>query len=235
MIRRFALDCDYSSGSHERRGHVRDYSLDYAHYSGRVVRKFVKPLGVTLDGHVIGRVTRIIDLGRPDPIPPSDPDEAIADDPWKDAEPPKPPKPQGKTMKLLAAIVEQLQERPLSTAELATVNNVSHDRIKELMRRYKDSFDALGRGVYGYVFGIKGQSYAPIYTPNMQRIMAYLNEHGPSTANQICDSLGIDPGTFSATNDRYSGVLTVVGYRTDSKSTKRARLWALRETLCEKT
>lgn len=50
---------------------------DYAAFSGRVVQKYVQKLGVTQDGYVIGRVTRVIDIGRPDKVEPIDLVEAM--------------------------------------------------------------------------------------------------------------------------------------------------------------
>lgn len=57
----------------------RAYTPDdqYAAFSGRVVKTYVKPLGVTLDGYVIGRVTRVIDVGRADTVKPFDVVDAL--------------------------------------------------------------------------------------------------------------------------------------------------------------
>jgi len=189
---------------------------DYDAFRGRVVAKYVTKLGITDDGYVIGRVTRVIDIGRADPIVPCDPELAIADEePWEEAQPvvpAKPFKPQARTAKLLAAIFEQLQERPLSTRELADTNGVSLNQIALLIQRYKDSFEQLASSPKGAIYGIKGHRYERIYTKSMPRILDYLRVHGPSTAKAICEGLGITQQTLNNADNDNAGVLAIVDY-----------------------
>lgn len=150
-----------------------------------------------------------------DKVTVADPELAIADEePWEEAQPVvpvKPFKPQARTAKLLAAIFEQLQERPLSTRELADANGVSRNQIALLIQRYNDSFEQLSQSSHGAIYGIKGQQYTRVYTKSMPRVLDYLRAHGPSSAKAICEGIGITQQTLNNADNDNVGVLTVVG------------------------
>lgn len=117
------------------------YDKDYDAFHGRVVAKYVKKLGITEDGYVIGRVTRVIDLGRREPITPRDPDEQMRNEelPYT-AGIQGNPGIQGETVHFMRRICKLLSNGPMSMAEIVEATGAGCKRIGALFEKYAKSF-----------------------------------------------------------------------------------------------
>lgn len=196
---------------------------DFAVMRGRVVGKQTVE-HVDHRRNVTIRTTRtLIDIGRPDPIEPADPDRTIAHE-GPQALGFKPVK-RTRTSDLLERVYEVLAERTFNSTQLATATGESTARIRGLIRNHPEGFEVVARGLYGNVYGLPGHSYAePVYHGSMRAIVDYLREHGPSTAPAICAALGIVYSTFTNARNANPGVVRVVGV-TEARSS--AQIWGL--------
>jgi hypothetical protein len=162
------------------------------------------------DGTRWRTITTVINLGRPDRGIRVDSEAAIV------YEGPVPlgfnPRVQGKTEDLLVAIVELLQDRPLTRNEISTKLEVSAARVKSAIRHHPHHFRVCGHGALGNLYGAAGVTYAErVHLNGIDRIIAYLQAHGPSTVNVVCEALGMAVSTFYTAHHSNPGVLCTVG------------------------
>lgn len=135
----------------------------------------------------------------------------------------------GNTAELIAEVRELLRERPLNCTEIATATGNGRNRIQKLFINQPAGFVVVLRGVNGNVWGLEGVTYHEvIYNGAMARIVAFLREHGPSTAPDICAALGIVFDTFTNAKIGNPGVIKCVDKVATAHSNNRlVQVWAL--------
>lgn len=208
-------------------GHAYAADKDYDALRGRVVAKRVTKLGITQDGYVIGRVTRLIDIGRGDPVAPCDPDATIADEGTdEDGNPRRRMGMQAKTESALAQVRELLQDKPLNTRELATALGMTMSRVKALLLNHPEDFVILGKVREGHIYALKGHEYTSrVLLKSMPRMAEYVRRHGPSSFSEMSRALGMTYKTLHESIDANPGVMALVGRKHISRGM--VDLWGL--------
>lgn len=208
-------------------GHAFTNDPQYAAFTGRVVHEYTVRREDKRRGCTIFTTYQVIDIGRSDPVLPADPEATIG------YEGPQAlgfrPCKHGNTAELIAEVRELLALRPLNCTEIAIATGNGRNRIQKLFVNQPDGFVVVLRGINGNVWGLEGVTYREvIYNGAMGRIVAYLREHGPSTAPAICAVLGIVHDTFTNAKIGNPNVIKCVDRKpTEHSNNRLVQVWAL--------